>query len=329
MINLSNKIKVSSRIGLYDYPNEKGTYNVGDYVQSIAAAQFLDEFQFLPRDDLNNISEEKILLMNGWHTHKPKNFPPSDNIKPLLISFHLNADVADKVLKNHYVIKFFKKNEPIGCRDIYTKNKLNAYGINAYFSGCLTLTLNNTFKHRPKNKILLVDPIINANDPKRIFKSLKSFLLLGVKQKGLLNINEKNNMIKHILKDFDGVEIKNLENTKYGNNDPKKRLEEANDYLNELSSASLVITSRIHCALPCATIGVPVIFLDYKFNSKSDRSRFDGILDFFPTFSCDSLQDLNKINRFSKEVFGKTISNKIVQKTSEQLSQTVRNFLKE
>jgi len=136
-------------------------------------------------------------------------------------------------------------------------------------------------------------------------------------------------MIKHILKDFDGVEIKNLENTKYGNNDPNKRLEEANDYLSELSSASLVITSRIHCALPCATIGVPVIFLDYKFNSESDRSRFDGILDFFPTFSCHSLQDLNKINRFSKEVFGKTISNKIVQKTSEQLSQTVRNFLKE
>ncbi|MHB9292886.1 hypothetical protein Holit_01999 [Hollandina sp. SP2] len=38
-------------------------------------------------------------------------------------------------------IKYLKKHEPIGCRDYGTVKLLGKYGINAYFSGCLTLTL--------------------------------------------------------------------------------------------------------------------------------------------------------------------------------------------
>ena len=224
MNNLNNKIKISSKFGVYDYPDKDGTYNVGDYVQSIAAAQFLDEFQFVARDDLDKVFEEKTLIMNGWHTHKPGNFPPSEFIKPLLISFHLNANIADEVLNNANAINFFKKNEPIGCRDIYTKNKLSSFGIDAYFSGCLTLTLKETYKHEPKNKILLVDPIFNANYPKKIFKSLKSFLSLGIKHGGLFDMNERNNIVSQILDDFDGCEVTNFENIKSGNHDPQKDL---------------------------------------------------------------------------------------------------------
>ena len=90
----------------------------------------------------------------------------------------------------------------------------------------------------------------------------------------------------------------------------------------------MVITSRIHCALPCVSMGVPVIFLDYKFDSKSDRSRFDGILDFFPTFRCDNSSDIKKIKNYAKGVFGKTIKDETVQGVSNILINTVNNFLK-
>src|SRR5690606_10070852 len=44
--------------------------------------------------------------------------------------------------------------------------------------------------------------------------------------------------------------------------DPRERAEEAQKLLDVYSQASLVITSRIHCALPCVALGTPVIFVD-------------------------------------------------------------------
>ena len=51
--------------------------------------------------------------MNGWYTHDISKFPPSDKITPLLISFHLNNPYL--AIKNK---DFFKKHEPVGCRDL-------------------------------------------------------------------------------------------------------------------------------------------------------------------------------------------------------------------
>ncbi|HEY0092602.1 MAG TPA: polysaccharide pyruvyl transferase family protein, partial [Flavobacterium sp.] len=54
----------------------------------------------------------------------------------------------------------------------------------------------------------------------------------------------------------------------------------AEDLLNKYARAKLVITSRIHCALPCLAMGTPVIFVN-GFDSFVDSCRFDGILDLF------------------------------------------------
>ncbi|NQD72865.1 polysaccharide pyruvyl transferase family protein, partial [Sphingobacterium shayense] len=50
-----------------------------------------------------------------------------------------------------------------------------------------------------------------------------------------------------------------------------------------LSRAKLVVTSRIHCALPCLAMGTPVIFLNGGFEGFGNRfnSRFEGLIDFF------------------------------------------------
>ena len=54
----------------------------------------------------------------------------------------------------------------------------------------------------------------------------------------------------------------------------------AEDLLHKYAKAKLVITSRIHCALPCLALGTPVIFVN-GFDSFVDSCRFDGILELF------------------------------------------------
>ncbi len=56
----------------------------------------------------------------------------------------------------------------------------------------------------------------------------------------------------------------------------------AEDY----TRAKLVITSRIHCALPCLAMGIPVIFVN-GFNSEVDTCRFDGIINLFNRVDVD------------------------------------------
>ena len=46
-----------------------------------------------------------------------------------------------------------KKYEPIGCRDLKTTDKLKNKGIDAYFSGCLTTTID-FFKWNQQNETI-------------------------------------------------------------------------------------------------------------------------------------------------------------------------------
>ena len=61
----------------------------------------------------------------------------------------------------------------------------------------------------------------------------------------------------------------------------------AEDLLNKYARAKMVITSRIHCALPCLALGTPVIFVN-GFDSFVDSCRFDGILELFNRIDVDS-----------------------------------------
>ena len=70
-------------------PNEAGLMNIGDYVQALAARQYFPNIDILlDRDnDLASYQGEEVrMIMNGWFMDHPENFPPSHQIKPLLIS---------------------------------------------------------------------------------------------------------------------------------------------------------------------------------------------------------------------------------------------------
>ena len=118
-----------------------GSRNIGDYIQTKAVIDILNKqnIKILEREKLNSYNGPPIkIIINGWFMENPKNWPPSNKINPLFISFHINPSIV-KTFINNQSIEYFKKHEPIGCRDYFTRDLLVKNGINAYFSSCVTL----------------------------------------------------------------------------------------------------------------------------------------------------------------------------------------------
>nr|WP_299343584.1 polysaccharide pyruvyl transferase family protein [Allomuricauda sp.] len=269
--------------GLLTYEEGREKYNVGDYVQSLAARQFLPEVdRFLNREKLAEYDGDDIkLIMNGWFTHNHSNWVPANEIDPLFVSFHVNSTAAPFML-NEKGVNYLKKYEPIGCRDKYTAKILKDKGIDAYFTGCLTLTLDNyTVPDSERNdKIYIVDPFYNYPTAEKVFLTPKH-TIKSVLNGNILRLNKIQKQLKRV------VDEEVLDKAEYvtqirpiGKETDEEKFTYAEECLKKYARARLVITSRIHCALPCLAMGTPVIFLN-AFNTFVDTCRFDGIAELF------------------------------------------------
>lgn len=138
--------------------------NIGDYVQSVASSQFCSPFdEFIEQEEADTYKSKNgkrtRLIMNGWFQWRAENWPPSEDIHPLLVSMHISP-LREEQLLCAKGVEFLKKYSPIGCRDRYTEKLLLSRGIPAYFSACVTLTLGNKY-HIDENQrrgIYIVDP---------------------------------------------------------------------------------------------------------------------------------------------------------------------------
>lgn len=278
------------KYGLFTYEENKKFFNVGDNIQSLAAKQFLPRVDtFINREKLGAYTGDPMqLIMNGWFTHNAQNWVPSENINPLFVSFHMNNTAAPAMLSEKG-IAYLKKHQPIGCRDQFTADTLNAKGIEAYFTGCLTLTLDSykVADSERGDEIYIVDPLYGYTTYKKVTYDYKRFLR-SIQNGSIFNIGKRK---KHLDRFID----KELQKTAiYINQEPEARkytdaekFAMAEDLLNKYARAKLVITSRIHCALPCLAMGTPVIFVN-GFDSFVDSCRFEGILDLFNRIDVDS-----------------------------------------
>lgn len=288
--------------GLLIYESHNNLINIGDYIQSLAARQFLNSpVKYVSREKLNEYNSSKIrLIMNGWFLHEIKNWPPADSINPIFVAFHLNSS-ASGLLNNNKSIEYLKKNEPIGCRDRYTVDLLTKKGIKAYFTGCLTLTLGETYSSKEKtNKIYFVDPFIpnisGLSTISKLWRIVKKIHRLKVIKRiytkkynstfSLTNLVNTINFFDMYTKLFSRNELENAEYITHLYN-PKKfsneyeKFDEAKRLLNNYSQASLVITSRIHCALPCLAMETPVLYTDDFDKEEISSCRLDGLLELF------------------------------------------------
>lgn len=276
--------------GLMTYTDTWEGTNIGDYIQSLAAAQYLPSVDTLinrEQLDLYNASPVK-LIMNGWFTHYPEHWIPSSKINPLFIAFHVNASMKDRILSKEG-INYLKKHQPIGCRDKYTTQILQSLGIDAYFSGCLTLTLDNKYKaydYERTDEIIIVDPIFNVHDLKYHFKSPINFLR-AVKHNLWRDSFKRSRLLNSLIDKRLKNKSINIHHMMPPNQIPdSKRFEIAENLLKKYARAKLVITSRIHCALPCLALGTPVVFIN-SFYDESNKSRLDGILELFNRVDVD------------------------------------------
>lgn len=318
--------------GLLKYQENKKFFNVGDNIQSLAAKQFLPKVdQLLNREKLADYEGEKIkLIMNGWFTHNIHHWVPSEQIDPFFVSFHINNTAAPFMLTDKG-IAYLKKHEPIGCRDQFSADTLKAKGIDAYFSGCLTLTLD-TYKvddSERGDEIFIVDPLYSYPAYEKVTYDWRHFLR-SIQNGKIFQLGKKKNHLKNF------IDEDLLKDATYVNQEPAantftdaQKFEMAESLLHKYAKAKLVITSRIHCALPCLAMGTPVIFVN-GFDSFVDSCRFDGILDLFNRIDVDS-----KIGNWSSNfgLEGKINKNTLVKNLekhhalAEPMKQKCRDFI--
>ncbi|MBZ9627121.1 polysaccharide pyruvyl transferase family protein [Psychroflexus sp. CAK57W] len=275
--------------------------NIGDHIQSCAAEQYLPRVDmYVERDNLNaNIPSKAKIIMNGWFTDAPENWPPNPNLKPLFVSFHLQPFSAKIILSKQENIDYFKSHEPIGCRDYNTVSLLEDKGIKAYFSFCLTTTLDKKYKSDINSgEILLVDPLYSY-DSSLLYKMSLKKALSEISFKKLRKLKDylkpKSNIIDFVPIDIlkKAVSINHYVSSKQNNRDLYKQ---AKSLLKRYAEAQLVITSRIHCALPCLALGTPVLFvLDGLKDESLHMSRFRGVLDHVNILTNNSKVDIERL----------------------------------
>lgn len=98
----------------------------------------------------------------------------------------------------------------------------------------------------------------------------------------------------------------------------KKRFELAEKLIKEYARARCVITSRIHCALPCLALGTPVIFINsFNVNDTSNISRLNGVTNLFNKIDLDVNKGI--INSDIKLKDGKITEESIIPNKNEYL----------
>jgi hypothetical protein len=213
-------------------------------------------------------------IYNGWFDGQYCHFPPPPNIKPLFISFHINEqdhsqDKSFSVMNSKHRLPTFteiashvdylKSHQPIGCRDLHTVKLLQEHSIEAYFSGCLTLTLKNHFATRT-DEILVVDAHVMC------LKLYEHIVPLDVREAAVPLRQAIRQRAPHA-----------------------EKMKMAQNFLDRLAQAKLVITSRLHTALPCLAFGTPVIFL----HENLQDVRFAGLLPFLKAYTTGDCLDVD------------------------------------
>ncbi len=259
----------------YDLKTWNGDGNIGDCIQNIAVKNLYEQLGIsdsdlvkINRDEIADYSGEPVILpMQGWfgNVHQVFGADWSENIIPVFIGFHLNdfCGCRDEFENRQIAVKM-KEFEPIGCRDRNTAEFLQTSELNTYFSGCLTLTFPRREKEPENGKIFLVD----------------------LKKEALRIIPEKikkaaDTSITHNYR-FNSYPVSYEEAQEF----EKKAQEILNRYKTE---AKLIITSRIHCAMPCIAMGIPVIFI----HKNIQNIRFDVLNGLIPKYSPDNAALIN------------------------------------
>ena len=245
--------------------------NIGDEIQSIAAQRFL------PTTDMS-VERDRLywyrgrgpltVIFNGWFTRPPfaACWPPPLNINPIFTSWY--AEVPETLITRE-AAAYFRKFEPIGCRSLPTVQCFERFGISAYHSGCLTLTIQRI------EAIVSEDIFIVDVEPSMATKLVPENV--RAKAKWLSHITPESSVDRY-LRVWNRIDrdmrILRTHRERLMHSRHCRRMAVARERLALYAGAKLVITGRLHCAMPCLALGTPVVLL--KADMERDR-RFVGL----------------------------------------------------
>jgi lipopolysaccharide biosynthesis glycosyltransferase len=180
----------------------------------------------------------------GWHMHPlfglRTDFPYHPNIRPLFVSFHVNRldTLTDEALD------YLRSYGPVGCRDWTTVFLLLSAGVDAFFTGCLTTTVDAVFPAR--------DEVYAGQGPVGVID-------LGPRAAG---------------RDAARARIFSHQADEYRHMSLSEGVRAASELLQSYQrTLDRAVTNRLHAYLPLTALGVPVRF---RPNSPGDV-RFPGL----------------------------------------------------
>jgi hypothetical protein len=213
--------------------------NVGDDIQSIAAAARLPKVDlYVDREKLDTVAGPSpvCLIMNAWFMHSNR-WPPSRFLRPIFVGFHVAPKSRDLIASH---APYLKRYEPIGTRDRGTAEFLSSLGIKAEVTYCLSLTFPTRVNKPAHGKVIIVDA--NAIQVPRSLRRRAVRLTHAIPGPGVQDAT-KLQCARELIEFY-------------------------------RCNASLVITTRLHCALPCVAMGIPVVFFsnprDYRMSIFSE-----------------------------------------------------------
>lgn len=253
------------KYGVVTYARNKDV-NIGDSIMSLGVREVYKKMGIKEEDivniyydkningnfqyDLEGYDGEYIILPMAmcidFDTEHPNIFPLPPRIIPVFLGFH--------TITPEGWVKFFsdyKHFGPFACRDVKTMELLRKEGLEAYTIGCLSIqSVEKREQTRHQNKVYLVD----------VPQHLRKYIPKEILQ----NAIEKTH-VRYINEFLTGVEAAE-EELKLTRN----ILREYRDY------AKLVITTRLHCALPCISMGIPTIVVNKERKNRENVRVFDN-----------------------------------------------------
>jgi hypothetical protein len=257
-----------ARVGIVYF---KDSDNIGDDVQSLAMEVLVarvapeTEVVWVDREAMDDPQYATLngLICNGWFMYHPSHWPPATS-NVLFTSFHVTTRNASSQQLIHPELTAYYNAQfgGVGCRDYSTLRRFQSIGVNAYFSSCATLTLRPTPGIQKNHSILVVDPFYHVTED----WDFQNWLL-----NRMVPSEEQHRLIR-----WSNTEISM----------PSLSIEErrarARKYLDQIAAADVVITSRIHAALPAIAMGVPVYFTLAGYDRGAHSlDRFEGVIDLF------------------------------------------------
>lgn len=285
--------------------------NFGDYLQ-FSVIQSLYDQMGISRDDIVYIGGNEVATYSGETLLLPLNFissiiihdneiAASDDIVPVFLGFSLSSVIDEFDVDRFFTVsanqEYFRRYAPIGCRDQYTFNIFKSLNIPCYLNGCLTATLPKRDTSNTASKVFFADAPLKLKNyiPSRLFEDCEF-----VTQQAYFS-NEELSHYESVFRHVD------------------------QHYANYRNNAKLVITSRLHVAVPCLAMNIPVIFAKDHIDQ-----RFSWLERLIPLYSFENYHEIDwnpqllDYSEIKRDMINLAISR--IQDTDQDISSNLQHY---